>query len=182
MRTRRPVVGVMGSGVSEHTDLAEPLGKWVAEQGFHLLTGGGGGVMRSVSRAFCSVDTRAGLAIGVLPGRAGDRGYEAFAGYPNEFVEIAIRTHLDRTGTEGAHVLSRNHINVLSADVVVALPGGAGTASEVELAARYGKPVILWLGEQGSIEGLREDLARLLPKPKSFEELRRAVLSSLRLT
>ncbi len=172
MRARRPIVGVMGSGASEYAELAEPLGRWLAERGFHLLTGGGGGVMRSVSRAFSAVEGREGLAIGVLPGRADERGYEAFPGYPNEFVEVAIRTHLERTGTEGAHPQSRNHINVLTADAVVALPGGPGTASEVELALRYGKPLMLWLGERGRIDGLREELYERLPKARTFEELR----------
>jgi predicted Rossmann-fold nucleotide-binding protein len=32
---------------------------------------------------------------------------------------------------------------VLSADVVVVLPGGAGTRTELELARRYGKPVVV---------------------------------------
>ena len=38
---------------------------------------------------------------------------------------------------------SRNHIIVLSADHVVALPGGPGTRSEVELALDYGKSPVL---------------------------------------
>lgn len=179
-RARRPIVGVMGSGSSEHADLAEPLGRWLAARGVHLLTGGGGGVMRSASRAFRAVEPREGAVLGILPGRAGPEGYEPFEGYPNEFVEIAIRTHLDRTGSEGKHPLSRNHLNVLTADVVVALPGGAGTASEVELALRYGRPVVLWLGERGAIEGLRPDLAAGLPAARTFEELERSLLPLIR--
>lgn len=177
---RRPIVGVMGSGSSEHADLAEPLGRWLAARGTHLLTGGGGGVMRSASRAFRAVEPREGVVLGILPGRAGPEGYAAFEGYPNEFVEIAIRTHLDRTGSEGTHELSRNHLNVLTADVVVALPGGAGTASEVELAVRYGKPVVLWLGERGAIEGLRPDLAARLPAARTFEDLERLLRPLIR--
>ncbi len=38
---------------------------------------------------------------------------------------------------------ARNNINVLSAHVVVACGMGAGTASEVALAIKAGKPVIL---------------------------------------
>jgi predicted Rossmann-fold nucleotide-binding protein len=45
--------------------------------------------------------------------------------------------------------LSRNHINVLTSDAVLVLPGGSGTLSEVELAAEYGwTPVLLFLGGQ----------------------------------
>ena len=48
------------------------------------------------------------------------------------------RSHLP----SGAYDRSRNHINVLSADVVVALRGGIGTKHEVKLARDYGKPVV----------------------------------------
>ena len=46
---RRQVVGVMGSGVERHDALAGAVGTWIARQGFHLLTGGGEGVMAAVS-------------------------------------------------------------------------------------------------------------------------------------
>ena len=161
---RLPVVGVMGSGVRAHAKLAAPLGRGLAEMGVHLLTGGGGGVMAAVSRAFAEVEDRAGLALGVLPadgfqrtkGRAGRAGgaesgdaesepaqWEPPPGYPNPWVEVAVRTHLDARGAAGDSASSRNHVNVLSSDVVVALPGGQGTASEVALALRYGRPLVL---------------------------------------
>jgi predicted Rossmann-fold nucleotide-binding protein len=43
---------------------------------------------------------------------------------------------------------------VLSSTVLVALPGGAGTASEVALALRYGRPVVAFLDDPEEIEGL----------------------------
>ena len=45
-------VAVIGSGLDEHEDLARPVGELLASLGVNLLTGGGGGVMRSVSRVF----------------------------------------------------------------------------------------------------------------------------------
>lgn len=132
----------MGSGVRAHRSLAAPLGRGLARMGVHLLTGGGGGVMESVARAFARVDGRAGLVVGVLPGRAGSVA-GAPPGYPNPWVELAVRTHLDARGAGGASSMSRNHVNVLTSDVVVALPGGEGTASEVALAIRYGRPLVL---------------------------------------
>ena len=36
---------------------------------------------------------------------------------------------------------SRNHLNVLTSTIVLALPGGEGTRSEIELAIAYGRPV-----------------------------------------
>ncbi|MCA9604114.1 MAG: molybdenum cofactor carrier protein [Myxococcales bacterium] len=127
----------MGSGSEPHEALAAPLGRWIAERGHHLLTGGGGGVMAAVSRAFVAVTPREGRSIGVLPGP------DARPGYPNEGVEIAIRTHLPLSGALGTDARSRNHINVLTSDLVVALPGGEGTRSEVQLAVRYQRPAIL---------------------------------------
>ena len=39
-------------------------------------------------------------------------------------------------------------INVLSADVLVALPGDSGTETEIELAARYGRPCVAFLPDR----------------------------------
>eukprot|EP00045_Choanoeca_perplexa_P016282 m.218199 g.218199 ORF g.218199 m.218199 type:complete len:209 (-) comp17216_c1_seq2:968-1594(-) len=63
----RPVIAVMGSGTFEYLELAEPLGQWIARANFHLLTGGGGGVMHATSRAFTSVPERHGACLGVIP-------------------------------------------------------------------------------------------------------------------
>ncbi|HUT02907.1 MAG TPA: DNA-binding protein, partial [bacterium] len=46
---RLPIVGVLGSGSEPHEEKAKPLGEWLAREGVHLLTGGGGGVMEAVS-------------------------------------------------------------------------------------------------------------------------------------
>lgn len=142
----------MGSGSEAHEASASRLGRWLAGQGVHLLTGGGGGVMASVSRAFAEVSKRSGLVIGVLPSREGD--HTAPRGYPNPWVEIVLRTHLPYSGTRGRDPLSRNHINILSSDVIVALPGSAGTSSEVHLALEYGKPLIALLEHRDQIPEL----------------------------
>ena len=77
-------------------------------------------------------------------------------GYPNPWVEIPIATHLPLSGTQGQDDLSRNHINVLSADAVVAFPGGPGTLSEVKLALRYQRPVVAFLKDRSELPGLPE--------------------------
>ena len=132
----------MGSGTESHEELAAPLGRAIAENGWHLLTGGGAGTMTATSRAFAETPDRAGLCIGVLPGAEDSTGSPG--GYPNPWVEVAIRTHLPLSGAAGTGPDSRNHINVLSADAVVALPGSAGTRSEIELALRYQRPLALY--------------------------------------
>jgi len=158
----------------------------------HLLCGGGGGTMTAVARSFAAAtppEGRRGLVIGVLPGIAADDaswgGREEASpspttgasgapvpppGYPNRYVELPIYTHLPTSGVAGQEALSRNHINILTSDVVVALPGGPGTASEVRLALHYGKPVVLFLGEDGSIAGLG-DTAPVVPRASSMREL-----------
>lgn len=146
--TRLPVVGVMGSGTAEHAALAEAAGRVIARLGCHLLTGGHGGVMRAASRAFVREPGRRGLCIGVL--KAG--------GEPNEFVELPIRTHLPLSGEQGTDPMSRNHVNVLTADALVFLPGGGGTRSELELAFRYGRPVVLFLRGREDLAGSFADL------------------------
>jgi len=50
--------------------------------------------------------------------------------------------------------MSRNHINILTADVIVALPGDAGTGSEVRLAVRYERPIIAFVESDQEIPGL----------------------------
>lgn len=137
-------VGVMGSGSSEHEACARPVGELLAEMGVNLLTGGGGGVMRAVSRAFTRRRRARGICIGVVPCASEADRSAPRPGYPNEFVELAIYTHLPHSGDLGTHDLSRNHINVLSSHAIVALPGGAGTAAEVQLAQRYGRPIIAY--------------------------------------
>lgn len=144
---RRFVVGVMGSSTDACEDLAVPLGRWLASLGVHLLTGGGAGTMTAVSRAFAEVQPRAGLVVGVLPADSVSGVPAARAGYPNAFVELAIVTHLPLSGVAGTDPRSRNHINILSSDVVIVLPGSEGTRSEAELAVRYGKPAIAHFGD-----------------------------------
>lgn len=149
----------MGSSTEAHAERAIPLGRWLAEIGVHLLTGGGPASMETVSRAFAETPGRRGLVLGVLPGLTPREGVRPSppAGYPNAFVELAVETHLPALGAYGADPLSRNHLSVLTSDVVVALPGSAGTESEVALALRYGKPVVAYLRDRSEIAGLSPD-------------------------
>lgn len=150
-----PIVGVLGSGSDPQDERAGPLGRMLAEEGVHLLTGGGGGAMESVSKAFATAPgTRLGRVLGVLPGSVEDGCYTTRPGYPNRWVEIVIRTHLPLGGITGSSTLSRNHINILSSDALIALPGGAGTRSEVNLAVLYGKPLIGFMESWEQVEDL----------------------------
>lgn len=159
----------MGSGSTADETRAAEVGRWLAAEGVHLLTGGGAGAMAAVSRAFAESEDRPGLVIGILPARSPDDP-EPPPGYPNPWVELPVRTHLHLSGTEGTTQASRNHINVLTADVVIALSGSWGTQSEVELAVQYGKPVVAYLQERTAIPDLPETVlvTHDLPALQSF--------------
>ena len=93
--------------------------------------------MTATSRGFTRTHPRAGVALGIL---RGDTAGRQLPGYPNAYVEIPIATHLAEGGVEAE---SRNHLNVLTADVIIALPGAVGTRAEIELSMRYGKPIVI---------------------------------------
>jgi uncharacterized protein (TIGR00725 family) len=137
-------VGVFGSGTEPHEELAREVGRALAEMGVNLLTGGGRGVMTSVSEAFTTYQRTRGICIGIIPCESEEDRRTPKSGYPNRFVELAIYTHLPRSGEQGTDDLSRNHINVLSCAAAIALPGGAGTAAEASLAVRYQKPIVAY--------------------------------------
>ena len=153
-------VGVIGSGSAEHEPSARAVGELLADLGVNLLTGGGGGVMTAVSRAFTQRPRTRGICIGIIPCDSESDRARPKAGYPNEFVELPIQTHLPYSGTEGTHDLSRNHINVLSCAAIVALPGEAGTTSEIALAIRYGKPVIAYSLNPALVEHFPQSVRR----------------------
>lgn len=121
------IIGVMGPGelaTPIDIDYAEQLGKLIAENNWVLLTGGRNvGVMNAAS---LGAKSAGGLTVGILPDRTTAR--------ISEFVDLAIITDLGN---------ARNNINVLSATVIVACGMGAGTASEIALALKQQKKVIL---------------------------------------
>jgi len=123
---RRPIIGIMGAGQASSRNLAaaRELGALVAERGWIVLTGGRpAGVMAAACAGAKQV--RNSLTLGILPGADG-------AGAD---VDIAVFTAMGD---------ARNAINVLTSDVVVACGvEGPGTTSEVSLALKAGKPVIL---------------------------------------
>lgn len=141
-----------GASVSaEVEEQARRLGAGVAERGWVLLNGGRGtGVMQASAEG---AQQAGGLVVGVLPSRGDDRTPGGVA----EGVDVAVFTGLGE---------ARNNVNVLSSDVVVALPGGAGTLSEAALAVKTGTPVVLvgWedppaaLGEAERVDGVEAAL------------------------
>jgi uncharacterized protein (TIGR00725 family) len=130
--SRRPVIGVMGAGESASdadSSLAEELGERIAREGWVLLSGGrNAGVMAAANRGAKRVADS--LTVGILPSESGDVSPD---------VDVAVFTGMGN---------ARNVINVLSSRVVIACgAGGAGTASEIALALKAGRPVILVIAD-----------------------------------
>ena len=150
---RKTVIGVMGPGdgaTKKDTTCAYESGKLIAQNGWVLLTGGRvEGVMDAASRG---AKDAGGLVVGVLP-TPDTQGM-------SEAVDVAIVTGMGS---------GRNSINVLSSDVIVACGIGAGTASEIALAIKAGKQVILLSnGKESQVffKKIGEKLVSLVDVPK----------------
>jgi uncharacterized protein (TIGR00725 family) len=123
----------MGGGEADPGRLADAheLGRLIAEEGWVLLNGGrDSGIMDASARGAAGAG---GLVVGVLP--------DDHRGRASRHLEVQILTGMGS---------ARNAINVLSSDVVIACRGGAGTLSEIALALKAGRPVILLDFEIGS--------------------------------
>lgn len=117
----------MGPGESaspEDNELAFEFGKAVAEHGWIVLTGGRSfGVMDAAMKG---AHEASGLTIGILPN---DNEVNS-----SDNADIKILTGMGS---------ARNMITVLSSHVIVVIGMAAGTASEVALALKTNKKVIL---------------------------------------
>ncbi len=68
---------------------------------------------------------------------------------------------------------SRNHIIVLTADALIALPGTEGTRSEIQLALDYKKPLII-INSEGCWNEFRNWSAKFLQSAQeAIEELKK---------
>jgi uncharacterized protein (TIGR00725 family) len=158
------IVGVIGPGEGatvEATETAFELGKLIAGEGWVLLTGGrSAGVMEAASRG---ARAGGGLTVGILPS-------EDAAG-ASEFVEIAIVTGMGQ---------ARNNINALSSRLLFACGMGAGTASEIALAFKAHKRVILLCTDEASenfFKSLGQGDAFTADTPRAAIELAKKLLA-----
>ena len=121
---KKQVVAVIGgrSCTKKVEYLTQNLGKNLAKVVDVLVTGGLSGTMMAVCKGF---KEEKGITIGILPS------YDKKDA--NQYIDIAIPTGLG---------LARNVLVVKAADVVVALPGKAGTLSEIAYCLQFGIPVV----------------------------------------
>jgi len=106
--------------------LAEEIGSLIAQAGATLVCGGLSGVMEAASRG---AKEAGGTTIGVLPGH--DRSLV------NPYIDYVLTTGMGH---------ARNLIIASSGDAVIAVGGTFGTLSEIGLAAKIGKPVVIVSG------------------------------------
>ena len=117
------VIGNNENGCTpELEELAYEVGAEVAKSDSVLITGGLGGVMKAASHG---AHDAGGLTLGIIP--------QDNASYANEYCDIVIPSGLG---------LSRDFLNALSADGVIAVGGGSGTLSEICAAYMHKKPIV----------------------------------------
>ena len=121
----RPRIGVMGPSVCSDrvAAIAREVGMGIARAGGILVCGGGGGAMEA---AAAGAREAGGITVGILPGTDPEDA--------NPHIDIPIVTGMGD---------ARNAINVLTSEAVVAIHGGFGTLSEIALALKCLRPVIL---------------------------------------
>ncbi|RJP27296.1 MAG: TIGR00725 family protein [Candidatus Omnitrophota bacterium] len=121
---QKKVIAVIGGHKSNSRVecLALNLGKNLAKVVDILVSGGLSGVMEAVNKGFKEGN---GITIGIIPSYKKNDA--------NKFIDIVIPTGLG---------LARNVLVVKSADIVIALPGEAGTLSEIAYCLQFGIPVI----------------------------------------
>jgi uncharacterized protein (TIGR00725 family) len=126
--TDTPYVAIVGSGTAGGPlyEKAREVGKLVAQRGGTIVCGGLWGVMEASARGATEAG---GVAIGILPDEDRRR-------------QNAYLTYSVATGAGQA----RNLAVVCSGDVVVAVGGEYGTLSEIGLARKVGRPVVVLEG------------------------------------
>ncbi len=103
--------------------LAQETGRLLAELGAVVVCGGLGGVMEAAARG---AHDGGGVCLGVLPG------YDRAPANP--YVDYVITTGMGH---------GRNVIVAANGDAVIAIGGEYGTLSEIGLAGKIGRPVIV---------------------------------------
>jgi len=162
-RTHKVIIGVMGPAACDMgtAAAARAIGRDVARRGAVLLTGGRGGVMEAATQG---AREAGGLTVGILPGA------DPEDTPPNPFVEIALFTGLGE---------ARNWINVSASDAVIAVGGGFGTLSEIALALKARKPVVLLGSWRLEIEGSVPNIPRA-DSPEEAVAMAFAALEAMR--
>lgn len=127
-------VGIIGGGVYDNKTemIAEEIGRELALRGVILICGGLGGVMEACARG---AKRQGGTTIGILPGNSREDA--------NRYIDHQIVTNMGH---------ARNAIIAASSDALIAVGGEYGTLSEIAIALKMRKKVVVIESKWG-IEG-----------------------------
>jgi uncharacterized protein (TIGR00725 family) len=115
-----------GRATASQYALAGDVGRMVAGLGAVLVCGGLGGTMAAAARG---AKEAGGATLGILPGHDRTQG--------NPYLDYVVTTGIGH---------ARNVAVVSSGDAVVAVGGEFGTLSEIGLARKIGRPVVILEG------------------------------------
>ena len=162
---RRMLIGVLGPGEGasqKEMDDAQLIGELVAKAGWGVLTGGrDAGVMGAAAKG---ARAAGGLTVGLLPTP------DTLGASPA--IDLVLATGLGE---------ARNAVIALSSNACVVCGMNAGTASEVALAIRAKKPVVLVRADEVTAKFFRSldgDVVRVAMSAGEAIELLRGVLMS----
>jgi uncharacterized protein (TIGR00725 family) len=113
-------------------EIAYVVGKEIALHGAVLITGGLGGVMEAASKG---AKDQNGFVIGIIP--------HDEKSYANPYCDVVIPTGIG---------YARDFITAYSADAVIVIGGGVGTAIEARVAYTKTKPIIAIQGSGGTAD------------------------------
>lgn len=140
----------------QEAQMAEEVGRELAQRGVAVICGGLGGVMEAVCRGAALAG---GRTVGILPGHSSREA--------NPYVEIPVVTGMS---------YARNVIVVKSAEAVIAIGGSYGTLSEIAHALQNGVPVV-GLNTWALYRGRRKDKS-IIPANSSAQAVKKAIAAA----
>lgn len=156
------IIGIMGPGESASNSdiaIAEKAGSFLASEGFIILTGGRNcGVMHAALKGAKKAN---GTTIGILPGETKEN--------ISEYVDIPVLTGVGQ---------ARNNINILTADIIIAIGLGPGTLSEIALAIKHKKKVIVINYSTETMNFFKKEFKTCITFTNNIEELK-GILTNL---
>jgi uncharacterized protein (TIGR00725 family) len=133
----KKLISICGSDIGDEKlssyalEVAEKVGKLVAQKNGVIVCGGHSGIMEAACRGAKSEN---GITVGIMPFEKDEA---------NKFIDIAIPTNIGN---------ARNFLVSWSGDVTIAIGGRWGTLSEIAFRMISGKPLILIKGTGGCVD------------------------------
>ncbi|MGD9544564.1 MAG: TIGR00725 family protein [Methylocystis sp.] len=156
------ILGIMGPGekaTADNLEWAYEIGKLAARAGYVVLTGARrSGVMEAGLRG---AKDAGGQTIGILPSKSKSDA--------SPFADLVVVTGLNS---------ARNYINALTADVMVVCGVEAGTLSEIALALKEQKHVVL-ITENERASAFLKDLSKEFVHVAAAPEEAMAIVNAL---